>query len=61
MEKKMGLVPCSECGNVISSSATKCPRCGKGRTPWWDPIVKVIAVFFLITAIIKIYFALNPQ
>jgi len=27
----MALVKCSECGSEISSSATKCPKCGKGR------------------------------
>ncbi len=27
----MALTRCSECGNDISSSATKCPKCGKAR------------------------------
>jgi hypothetical protein len=52
----MALVRCSECGSEISSSATKCPKCGKGRvTPGSvaRTVVRlVLAVLVAIAAVV---------
>jgi hypothetical protein len=41
----MGLVKCVECAQQVSSSASKCPHCGKRRT---TPATKAILIFFAV-------------
>jgi DNA-directed RNA polymerase subunit RPC12/RpoP len=46
----MALIKCVECGNEISSSATKCPKCGKTRATRERLTMWIIFVIcFLIT------------
>jgi len=45
----MALVKCTECGNQISSTASRCPQCGKvrntGRRLGWAILFAVIIGF----------------
>ncbi|MGO9244400.1 MAG: zinc-ribbon domain-containing protein [Verrucomicrobiia bacterium] len=53
----MALVKCAECGNQISSTASKCPQCGKvrttGRRLGWAALLAIIIGFVVIYFIYK--------
>jgi hypothetical protein len=46
----MALVKCRECGAEISSSADKCPHCGKSRSLNDNPVVR--GILLLVLAVI---------
>jgi hypothetical protein len=48
----MALVKCDECGESVSSSASKCPHCGVGRGPGLG------RRFFTVLAILGALYAL---
>jgi hypothetical protein len=45
----MALIKCKECGNAISSSASRCPQCGKlrnaGRRLGWAALIATLIGF----------------
>lgn len=41
----MALTTCKECGGQVSSSARKCPHCGKRRTTL---VTKIVGLFFVL-------------
>lgn len=45
----MAIKKCKECGAEISSSAKKCPKCGKDRT---HPVLRGVLLAFLIIGVI---------
>jgi hypothetical protein len=38
----MALIKCKECGGEMSSSASKCPKCGKSRNTVAGIVVAII-------------------
>lgn len=49
----MALIKCKECGGEMSSSASRCPKCGKTRSTYTGIVVAVIVgvvLFFLLRA-----------
>lgn len=45
----MAMKICKDCGSEVSSSAKKCPKCGKDRT---HPVLRGFLLFFLIIGMI---------
>ena len=50
----MALVKCSECGNQISSTASKCPQCGKVRNT--GRRLGLAAVFAVVIGFVIVYY-----
>jgi RNA polymerase subunit RPABC4/transcription elongation factor Spt4 len=38
----MALIKCKECGGAMSSSASKCPKCGKSRSTVTGIVIAII-------------------
>lgn len=49
--KSQNLIPCKDCGAMVSHTATRCPKCGRQRKP---PFGLVIAV--LVAAMVALLF-----
>ena len=55
----MALTKCSECGSEISSSATKCPKCGKGRITAGSvvrAVVSLVLCVIIAIAVVVVFF-----
>jgi hypothetical protein len=44
----MALGKCSECDKIVSSSATRCPRCGSKDPHGMDKMIFVIVILLLV-------------